>query len=623
MTGIDNVVARLTPKKRALLTARLNGNVARAGVHSFNSKRLVAYIVSDREAEDAKLKAYDSSWSIDRISRWQEVYDELYRQSSPGQEATFNVIGWNSTYSGQPISLEDMREQVDHTAARILRFRPRRVLEIGCGTGLILFRVAPSCETYMGTDFSFRALDYIRGLTARLPLPQVQLMERMADDFSALDSGTFDTVILNSVIQYFPNAEYLFRVLEGAIRVVSPGGRIFLGDVRSLALLDVFHASVALFQAAPSDWTRDVRSRVSARLSREEELVIAPRFFPALRQSLPQVQRVEIQVKGGWVRNELTTFRYDAVLQVGGEPAPTLPDSIWREWQQVASVDGLRQLLSQGDPKVQAVRSVPSARLQLETEAADRLKSPSAPETVGELRAALGSLEERGIAPQALWDLARELPYDVTVGWSDSIRKDCYDALFRRRDGERPAEVCDFGAGAEVSLKSWKHYTNNPLQARFSQERVPELRRALLERLPEYMVPSAFVLLDAFPLTPSGKVDRPALPAPGQARAELDAAYVAPRTPAEESLAAIWCDVLELKQVGVHDNFFTDLGGHSLLATQLVSRVRDVFGTELPLRRLFDTPTIAELAIAIEALLIESFEALTDEETERLIRGEL
>jgi acyl carrier protein len=136
------------------------------------------------------------------------------------------------------------------------------------------------------------------------------------------------------------------------------------------------------------------------------------------------------------------------------------------------------------------------------------------------------------------------------------------------------------------------------------------------------MVPSAFVVLDTLPLTPSGKVDRRVLPAPDRFMSALDEALVPPRTPAEETLGAIWCEVLELKHVGVHDDFFTDLGGHSLLATQLVSRVRDAFGIELPLRRLFETPTIAELAVAIEALLIESFEALTDEGAERLVRGE-
>ncbi|MBV8852906.1 MAG: AMP-binding protein [Sinobacteraceae bacterium] len=123
-----------------------------------------------------------------------------------------------------------------------------------------------------------------------------------------------------------------------------------------------------------------------------------------------------------------------------------------------------------------------------------------------------------------------------------------------------------------------------------------ELRTHLQRRLPEYMVPSAFVVLEALPLTPNGKVDRRALPAP-EGRPEITE-FVAPRTPTEEVVAGIWCEVLKLERVGVHDNFFA-LGGHSLLAMRVMARLREVLEVELPLRALFQRPTIAELAVRI------------------------
>jgi amino acid adenylation domain-containing protein len=158
----------------------------------------------------------------------------------------------------------------------------------------------------------------------------------------------------------------------------------------------------------------------------------------------------------------------------------------------------------------------------------------------------------------------------------------------------------------------------------------PELQAFLKDKLPDYMVPSAFVFLDAMPLTPNGKLDRKALPAPDQSSPELGASYVAPRTPEEELVAEIWAEVLKLDKVGIHDNFF-DLGGHSLLATQVVSRVRAAFQVELPLRTLFEKQSVDELAKAITEMqakkagpgvlvdMLADIESLSDEETQRLL----
>jgi len=162
---------------------------------------------------------------------------------------------------------------------------------------------------------------------------------------------------------------------------------------------------------------------------------------------------------------------------------------------------------------------------------------------------------------------------------------------------------------------------------------VAELRDGLRRQLPEYMVPTYFVLLDAFPLSPSGKVDRRALPRPEAAPAAR--VFVAPRTDTERTLAALCAELLGAAQVGVHDSFF-ELGGHSLLATQLVSRVREAFQVELPLRSLFEHPTVAGLAELIDrqraaaasdeariAAMLAELETLSDEDARRLLEGEL
>ena len=132
--------------------------------------------------------------------------------------------------------------------------------------------------------------------------------------------------------------------------------------------------------------------------------------------------------------------------------------------------------------------------------------------------------------------------------------------------------------------------------------KIAELRQYLHERLPDYMVPAFFVLLDDLPVTGTGKVDRLALPAPQPDDFELRRRYVAPRTPTEEAVAAIWASVLGVTQVGVEENFF-EMGGHSLLTTQVISRIRQALAVEIPVRTLFERPTIAALAESIETIL--------------------
>ncbi|HET9917807.1 MAG TPA: phosphopantetheine-binding protein, partial [Candidatus Binatia bacterium] len=157
---------------------------------------------------------------------------------------------------------------------------------------------------------------------------------------------------------------------------------------------------------------------------------------------------------------------------------------------------------------------------------------------------------------------------------------------------------------------------------------VHDLRSYLQHKLPDYMLPSAFVFLDSLPLTPNGKLDRRALPTPDHSRPELTDAFAAPRTPVEEILANIWCTVLKLDKVGIHDNFF-DLGGHSLLATQIISRICSAFRIELPLRRIFESPTVAEMAMLVtehqakgasrpELMeILPELEAMTDEQAQK------
>jgi amino acid adenylation domain-containing protein len=561
-------------------------------------RRLVAYLVPQAEAAGRATGGSDA-FSDARVAQWRQVYDDvIYEGVAPEAEAdpTFNITGWTSSYTGLPIPAEAMREQVEQTVRRILAGAPRCVLEIGCGTGLLLFRVAPHCEEYCGTDFSRVSLDYVESRLSASLRGRVRLSERLADDFSGVEAGSFDTVVLNSVVQYFPSAGYLRRVLEGAVRALAPGGRLIVGDVRSLPLLEAFHTAVVLYQASDATAAAALHTRVHQHLEQEQELVVAPVFFQALAGDLGRISSVMVQPKRGVHRSELSEFRYDVILEVDGASPDDSPID-WRTWPSGWTADDARALLERERPAAIGWAAVPNARVATAVRTAALLAADDGPRTAGALRTTVAVTD--GIDPEALWALADGSDYAVDLSWAAGRTDGSFDVLLRRtRDGVRlPPPLFPSGPAPAASAG---RYTNDPAQGTVARGLVPQLRAYLADEMPEYMVPSAFMLLEALPITPNGKIDRRALPAPDQTRPEIGDAYEVPRTEVEETLARIWGDVLRVDQVGVDDSFF-ELGGHSLLATQVMSRVRAAFDLDLPLRCLFETPTVGGLALAVEA----------------------
>ena len=552
-------------------------------------------VVRDDPAGDQRLVAYvvPARWAADRsglLERWQELYDQvIYRDIADG-EPTFNLAGWVSSYTGRPVPRNDMREQVEQTVERVRALRPRRVLEIGCGTGLLLFRLAPDCQAYWGTDFSAVALGQLRDqLAAHSPrLPQVQLLHQRADDFTGIEPGEFDVVVLNSVVQHFPGADYLFRVLREAIRMVRPGGAVFVGDLRSLPLLAAFHLSVQLHRAPGALPTWRLRAAVAERVRQELELVVDPRLFPALAERFAEIRAAEVQLKRGRAANELTRFRYDVVLRIGGESV-LLPEPEWMDWPEGKNFQEFERIL-RGRTRAVGVRGVPNARL-VEVAEANRLLAEGPPATAAELRAeARRRAVGRGVDPEDVWRLANRLSLAVRIGWSADPT--AFDAVFTPAS----ASVPDLIGPRQAEQRNPEDFVNDPLFAASARALVPKLRQALATILPDYLVPSAIVVLDRLPLTRNRKVDQRALPEPAPAP---DRQRHPARSATERAVAAIWARVLGVAEVDVSENFF-DVGGNSLKAIQVIEELRRSFGTNLPLVRLFDKPTVRALAATLQ-----------------------
>ena len=376
------------------------------------------------------------------LQHWRALWSDVYGRSDPPRDSGLHLAGWNSSYTGLPIREAEMKEWVERTVERLLAGAPRRVLEIGCGTGMLLLRVArrtPAVEAVtavVATDFSPEALAYVRGRLEAEGLSHVTLLQRAADDFTGLDGAGFDLVVLNSVVQYFPSLDYLLRVLTGAVAAAAPGGRIFLGDLRSLPLLAAFHASILLQQADAATPLAELRQRVEAAVQQERELAIDPALFAALPGALPGklpgVARVEVQLKRGRARNELTRFRYDAVLHLAGGPAAGPEPESWLEGGDPdASPAALRKRLAAEAPPALGVRGVPNARLAEEVEALRLLREDGTLRTAGELQAALRRARPAGVEPEEFWSLERELPYRVEIRWAEDVARGAYDVLLR------------------------------------------------------------------------------------------------------------------------------------------------------------------------------------------------
>lgn len=521
------------------------------------------------------------------VSRWGKLWNEAYERQVGVAVVSrrFDTSGWLNSFTGEPYSQPVMREWLDNTLHAIRRLQPRRVVEIGCGTGMLLFACLSDVEHYTGADLSASALDEIRRELSVEELGKVTLLNQAAHELDDVIDASADLVVINSVVQYFPSRDYLTQVLDRAATLVTDGGRVFIGDVRSLRHLDLFHTLVELSQAPAGTSRSELASNIRERVRNEPELLVDPECFRRWVERHPgwSVQRVDIKPTKD--PNEMNLFRYDVVLQKhDGEPAKPLDMTALATLDAPTSPGAIAERLAAG-PELLLVRSLQNARFSQLADVQHKLASDATmnADALRDLLAGPGP----GIDPAQLASL--DTNYSVEMRWGANLWE--FDALFRRVDRTpEPWPLAPAPDWAESSL------SNTPAQRSDNQVIVPRLRKHLRDFLPDYMVPSVLVALEALPLTPNGKVDRKALPEPASSGTQGSVEeYTVPTTDFERTIATIWQSLLGVEKVGTRDNIF-DLGASSLLTVEANNLLQAQLGRKIPLVSMFRFPTIEKLA---------------------------
>ncbi|MBD8514253.1 amino acid adenylation domain-containing protein [Photobacterium sp. CAU 1568] len=574
-------------------------------------KELVAYMVLNEMLETNPLPKAEKTEQL--LDSWQALYDNLYRHSDA--ENMFDTTGWNSSYTGQPLSADEMKEWQRHTVSRILSLSPQRIYEIGVGTGLLLLQLHSHCQHYSGIDLSGQAVERLRHLMSKNGISHVDLRQAEACNDSQRPIMAVDTVIINSVCQYFPSIHYFYDVIQSAIKAMDSTGCIFIGDVLNYRLMDVFHVELAHHRLGSDATLEELYSKASSSMAADNELYVSPEFFTALIDHCPEVVDIKVQLKTGFANNEMNQFRYDVCIYIDKAYSGDNSESVIAEhdWQQEPlPLNALQSMIqSPNDSDCLVIRGIRNSRLMAMPYLADIERELV---STGDINLAEQSAAENAVSAIHPGELAQMCEAIVSNAshWAD------YQITWSVTHGMKSVDLWLYkhpekGYFHDRNLHN-RHVTfsvlaSNPGQSNNSSEQAKHIQQQLAVLLPSYMQPVRFNVVDKLPLTPNGKVNKQALLSHDLHRVP-SGLYVAPQTNTEQKLAEIWQDLLQLNRVGCQDNFF-ELGGHSLLATRLISAIRKLWQVDIAIKAIFEAPTVGELAALIQQSGTSELPAIT------------
>jgi amino acid adenylation domain-containing protein len=526
-----------------------------------------------------------------------------------------DFLGWVSMYDGEAIDTEVMAEWLEDTTAAIHMCDPTSALEIGTGTGMILFNLIDTLKEYYGLEPSHQAVEFVQRAVQCVPnaASKVRIQQGTASALAGLKAtGPIDLAIVNSVAQYFPSTKYITRVIKQLIQLHDVNC-IFFGDIRSYGLYEEFQASKVLHLYGHTLSASEFSQKMAEIVQLEKELLIDPAFFTALATEFPQlIEHVEIMPKRMKTTNELSCYRYTAILHIR-HPGHSLlvhevEQSSWLDFE-ASGLDyrSLTQMLkTSNDVSVLAFSNIPFKKTIMERHVVNFLRH--LPTGAGSTGWSMDVCQQAQVCPAIdvteLVDLAQQTGWQVEVSWArQHSQRGGLDAIFHRLKPEDNGSRVFFQFPTDHGRRGpSRAFSNDPLALQRNQRIENELMESLRARLPSYMVPKRIQVLDRMPINNIGKVDRQALakridiPPP----ARVLTARSSPRNNmsfTDDIERAMWeefAGVLGV-EVGITDSFF-DCGGHSLMAIKLVSRINKRLQSTVPVSDLFQYPSISRLA---------------------------
>jgi amino acid adenylation domain-containing protein len=565
-------------------------------------KRLLAYVVID-----SKFGFKDLSQDGENAIDWKDNWDNLYKGAieksnhSPNKSIEIGYLVVEQFEHDQKLRTH-YNQWIEQTTERIRSLRPRRVLEIGCGGGDILKRIIKDCELYIATDVSQTIIDHLGEELRKsgLKLPEIRLLAKAADDDFPFEPNSFDTIIMNSVIQYFPNEEYLSRVIEKMSRLLAEGGCLFIGDVQSFSLMRNFNLFDQLRRMKPEITVGEFKQAVANKIRSEPEFFIDPDYFYSIKDKNSEISHIDIRLMRGTIDNEPVAYHYDTFIYKGknreiGTNIRTI------EWERADIIGRAVRILNEEKPDILHIRNIPNRRIMERKEKEELLERADNDERVNEVLNST-SYNDMDVDPEELWALESHGGYAVELILPPYGDQAHFDAIFKSRlladNLPYPNKTVQ-----EISLSSDK-YCNDPSKNFFYEKVLAILRENALLALPEYMIPSLFIPIDSIPLTLNNKVDRKTLSDYEITNYLSYRPSFGPVTEMEKILLKIWVKLLGINGIGIDDNFF-ELGGHSILAAQMFTDLEKESGKRVPLAVLFTAQTIRQLAKMITEEKIE------------------